>query len=201
MPRGCDQVSEQAHLQKLTDARNQVDVTTRPPSCAPIVEPKLVFEVRNDAVHMGLTQDAATIQAALTELVTLADSVFAIRRALYQTADWDAFWSSKHLEIVHALQQAGYQQLRERFSGLTAAARTAYARLVAGLDLEERNRLIAELVTRAPAVGDCQLLRSHTCPACQNTLWVVYDVVRDVELDDSDASLATWLRLSVLCAD
>jgi hypothetical protein len=29
--------------------------------------------------------------------------------------------------------------------------------------------------------------RSHACPACQNTLWVVYDVLRDVELDDSDA--------------
>jgi len=73
------------------------------------------------------------------------------------------------------------------FDGLVDTARKAYARLIAGLDPDERHRLIAELVTRAPEVDDSELLRSHPCPACQNTLWVVYDVVRDVEVDDSDA--------------
>jgi hypothetical protein len=159
----------------------------RPQNSKAIADPKLVFEVRNEALHMGLASEDATIEDALTELVTLADSVFEIRRTLHQYADWDTFWSPKHLKIVQARQQAGYEKLRQHFDGLMDAARNAYARLTAGLDADARIRLIAELVTRAPEVGDAEMPRSHACPACQNTLWVVYDVVRDVEVDDSDA--------------
>ncbi|AGB21653.1 hypothetical protein Mycsm_01234 [Mycobacterium sp. JS623] len=159
----------------------------RPHGATVIVEPKLIFEVRNEALHMGLVADGATIQAALTELVTLATDVFEVRKVLRQDADWNAFWSPKHLTIVEALQGAGYSQLRRHFSRLIDAAGNAYARLTAGLSPDERNRLVAELVTRAPEVDDSELLRSHPCPACQNTLWVVYDLVRDVEVDDSDA--------------
>ena len=107
-----------------------------------IPEPKLVFEVRNDALHMGLAADGRTIQAALTELVALAERVFDIRRALNQIADWDEFWSPKHLTIVQALQQAGYSQLGRHFISLIDAAKSAYARLTAGLDPDDRNRLV-----------------------------------------------------------
>ncbi|OBG87862.1 hypothetical protein A5699_18500 [Mycobacterium sp. E802] len=169
-----------------TDAVRRLN-ECKPQGSKPIADPKLIFEVRNEALHMGLAAVDVTVQDALTELVALADSVFEIRRALHQDADWDAFWSPKHLKIVQARQQAGYEKLRQHFDGLLDAARTAYARLTAGLDADSRIRLIAELVMRAPEVGDAQMLRSHACPACQNTLWVVYDVVRDVELDDSDA--------------
>jgi hypothetical protein len=159
----------------------------KPQNSKAIAEPKLVFEVRNDALHMGLASEDATVQDALTELVTLAASVFEIRGALHQDADWDSFWSPKHLKIVQARQQAGYEKLRQHFDGLIGAARNAYARLTAGLDADARIRLTGELVRRVPEVRDAEMLRSHACPACQNTLWVVYDVVRDVELDDSDA--------------
>ncbi|AFS13640.1 MULTISPECIES: hypothetical protein [Mycobacterium avium complex (MAC)] len=159
----------------------------RPPGVPAIAQPQLVFEVRNDALHMGLAVEGSAIQAALTELVTLASSVFEIRRALQQDADWAEFWSPKHLTIVDALQQAGYSQLRRHLGGLLDEARKAYARLIAGLGPDERNRLIAELVTRAPEINEMERLQAHTCPACGNTLWVVYDLIRDIEIDDSDA--------------
>jgi hypothetical protein len=101
----------------------------KPQSSKPIVDPKLVFEVRNEALHMGLASEDATVQDALTELVTLAASVVEIRGALHQNADWDSFWSPKHLKIVQARQQAGYEKLRQHFDGLIGAARNAYARL------------------------------------------------------------------------
>jgi hypothetical protein len=77
--------------------------------------------------------------------------------------------------------------LLQNFQGLIAHAEATYARLIPGLGPQARNRLIAELVARAPTVDDEQILRLHKCPACRNSLWVVYDVQRDLEVDDSDA--------------
>ncbi|MCV7175446.1 hypothetical protein [Mycolicibacterium sphagni] len=159
----------------------------RRPSSSEIAEPKFLFEIRNDALHMGLTPEGAALETALTELVSLVQAVFEIRRALGQEADWNRFWSTKHLQIVEARQQAGYERLNKRFKEMLAAAHSAYLRLTAGLGNFERSRLVAELNTRAPEVDGSEHLRSHTCPACENTLWVVYNVVRDIEIDDSDA--------------
>lgn len=159
----------------------------RPPSSPHIVEPKHLFEVRNDAIHMGLGPTAADLEESLTELVALVDSVFKVRAALSLSHDLRAFWSPKHIQIVQARERARYERLVNTFQGLITQAKANYARLIAGLGPEARNRLIAELVARTPDVDDEQILRPHKCPACQNSLWVIYDVYRDIEVDDSDA--------------
>ena len=168
------------------DALRRLNACRRP-SSPEIVEPKFVFEVRNDALHMGLAPDSTALETALTELVSLVEGVFEIRKELGQEANWSEFWSTKHLQIVEARQQAGYERLDKRFKEMLATAHSAYIRLTAGLDQFERSRVVAELNTRAPDVDGSEHLRSHTCPACENTLWVVYDVVRDIEIDESDA--------------
>lgn len=54
------------------------------------------------------------------------------------------------------------------------------------LSKEAKNRLVAELTSRVPLLGDGEEVRRHTCPACANTMWVIYDVQRDVDIDDSE---------------
>jgi hypothetical protein len=159
----------------------------RPPNTPHVMEPKLLFEIRNEALHMGLAPSADDLEAALNELVTLVDSVFKIRRTLYLVADWGEFWSQKHLRIVEARQKTVYEQLLARFSEAIADAKVDYDRLIAGLGQDERNRLVAELMARQPEIDDEQTLRAHKCPACQNSLWVMHNVERRIEEDDSDA--------------
>ncbi|MEW2484090.1 hypothetical protein AB0876_31340 [Mycobacterium sp. NPDC049093] len=158
----------------------------RPANTPQIQEPKLLFDVRNGATHMGLAPTDDDLESALTELVTLADQVFKVRNALLLDGDWQAFWSSKHIKIVEARQRAHYESLVRGFNALIASAQAAYARLIAGLDQNERNRVVAELVARVPLLEDTQTVRPHQCPACHNQLWVVYDVVREVDIDESD---------------
>lgn len=170
----------------------------RPANTPHISEPKLLFDVRNGAIHMGLAPTEDDLESSLTELVTLAAQVFKVRKALLQDSDWGAFWSTKHIKIVEARQRARYERLVRGFNELIAIAKAAYARLTAGLDQNERNRVVAELVARAPVVEDTQTVRPHTCPACQNQLWVVYDVLREVDIDESDMphGVAFFVRIS-----
>jgi predicted RNA-binding Zn-ribbon protein involved in translation (DUF1610 family) len=141
-----------------------------------ITEPKLVFDVGNDAFHLGSTQEEK-----------LAEQVVAIRTALDQDADWDAFWSARHLELVEAIQKARYEQLLYEFESLASNAKEAYPQRISGLTPGERQHVIAELVACVPAIDDGQHLRAHPCPACGNTMWVICDVTREIEQDFSDA--------------
>ncbi len=179
-------------LQGKVTTLGPVEAVRRLNECRPltsphVAEPKSLFDVRNDAIHMGLAPNDADLEEALTELVTLVDNVFKVREALRQGHDLRAFWSPKHIQIVQARQRARYERLLKNFQGLIKQAQANYARLTAGLTPDARNRLIAELVARTPDVDYEQTLRPHKCPACQNSLWVVYDVQRDIEVDDSDA--------------
>ncbi|SKG34591.1 hypothetical protein [Mycobacteroides abscessus] len=159
----------------------------RPPSTQKIDEPKLIFDVRNDVIHMGLTPSDAALESALTELVILIEQVFAVRAALGQTDDWNKFWSEKHIRIVEARKRKRHRQLVWRLNDLLANARKAYGRLTLDLSRHARERLIAELTARIPTVDEgTQIVRRHICPACDNTMWVIYDVNREVSLDDSE---------------
>ena len=159
----------------------------KPRAAAVLSTPKLLFEVRNDAQHLALSPTENDLDAALTELVTLVDGVFKIREALGQPADPNVFWSSKHLGIVEARRKAGYESLLERYGEAISEARSIYAKLIAGLSDNDRIRVVGELQSRPPVVVEDQTIRKHNCPACGNYLWVVYDVEREVDIDDSDA--------------
>lgn len=158
----------------------------RPTSSPKVTEPKLLFDVRNDVLHMGLAPTNGDLEAARTELVTLVAEIFDVRKALGQNGNWNQFWSDKHLKIVEARQRASHEQLVTQFKKLVAQARTAYQRLTDGLDQDARNRLVAELTTRIPSADDTQIVHPHRCPACHHTMWVIYDVQRDIEIDDSE---------------
>lgn len=150
-----------------------------------IPEPKAVFEVRHGAQHLALANDE-DLETALTELVTLVDWVFKVRAALNQQADLSAFWSPRHFAIVEARRKARYEDLREYFGGVVGEAKAVFIRLTAGLSDNERNRVIGELEARQPPVEDEQTARKHNCPACGSYMWVVYDVHREIDIDESE---------------
>lgn len=158
----------------------------RPRSTPEISQPTRALEVRNDAIHLGLAPRKDELDAALNELVRLAEQVFEVRKALGQSHDWSEFWSAKHIQIVEARQRAFHQQLVEHYQDLIATAQESYRKMTEYLSKEAKNRLVAELASRVPFLGEREEVRRHTCPACANTMWVIYDVQRDVDIDDSE---------------
>lgn len=69
----------------------------------------------------------------------------------------------------------------------SAKGKADYAKLIAGLSDNDRIRVVGELEARLPITEDDQSSRKHNCPACGNYMWVVYDVQREIDVDDSDA--------------
>lgn len=159
----------------------------KPPAPPGVPEPKWLFEIRHGAQHLALSPTDKDLDAALTELVTLVDSVFKIRDALNQSADLNAFWSPKHFAIVEARRKAGYERLLKYYGEAIGEGKADYAKLIAGLSDNDRIRVVGELEARLPTTEDDQTSRKHNCPACGNYMWVVYDVHREIDVDDSDA--------------
>lgn len=169
-----------------TDALRRLN-DCKPGPAPGVPEPKLLFEVRHGAQHLALSPNDEDLDTALTELVTLVDGVFKIRAALNQSADFSAFWAPKHFAIVEARRKAGYESLLEYYGEAVGEAKADYAKLVAGLSDNDRNRVVGELEARLPLTEDYQTARKHNCPACGNYMWVVYDVQREIDIDESDA--------------
>jgi len=88
---------------------------------------------------------------------------------------------------VEARRKAGYEGLREHYRQVIGEAKSAYNRLVTGLSDNERIRIVGELEERPPIMGGSQTARKRNCPACGNYMWVVYEVLREIEMDESGA--------------
>lgn len=144
------------------------------------------FPARNGAVHLGDELADTEFDSARAELVTLVSEVFAARRHLNQSADWDEFWSPKYAHIATAIREKTIEHLRDRFDTLVSNAADQYAQLVDNLEPEARHDVIQNLATRAENLD--YLARGHQCPACKNyTLQALYETRREVDVDYSDA--------------
>lgn len=147
---------------------------------------KNLFEVRNDAIHMGVLPTESEARDAQADLVGLVDEVFLARTHLGQSADAKDFWSETYEGVVDAIREEKIEELQSSYSLLIATARNNYAKLVRNLDSDRQLELINELSLRANTLHYFRV--THWCPACENsTLAALYDVSREVDVDDSDA--------------
>ena len=149
-----------------------------------------IFEVRNDAIHLGVVPEEKEASAARAELVKLVDEVFAARAHLRQRSDLGEFWSAKYSSVVEAFRNKTIEDLRAKFDALVSQAAARYETLFSPMEPDRRNAMISQITAQAAARATTldYVIRPHECPGCKNwTLQAFYELDRQLEIDDSDA--------------
>ncbi|PVY28359.1 hypothetical protein [Williamsia muralis] len=154
-----------------------------------------LFDVRNSAIHMGVLPTDAEYASVIGDLQAFVDEVLRAREHLGLLADRAKFWSDTYVNTVDAIRDNKLEAIRASVTALIDTAKANYARLVRNVDPDKQLELVNELSLRTEALH--YLREMHRCPACQNsTLAALYDVSREVEIDDSDAPISFGFTVS-----
>lgn len=161
------------------------------PSDGQVSSVSRIFEVRNEAIHLGVLPTEQEASAARAELVNLVDEVFAARTYLKQRhGELKEFWSDKYLPVVESVRNKTFEDLRAKFAARVSQASARYDTLVSPLEPGRRSEMISQITAQATARAAAldYLIRPHECPGCKNwTLQAFYELDRQVEIDDSSA--------------
>ena len=148
-------------------------------------DPKSLFEIRNDAIHMGIMPSDADWDTAKATLTVFIDKMLHAREHLNLSADWDHFWSADSVVIATALRDKQLKKVRAQYEALVQDARRGYV-VIADLPAHSRITLINQLVAQEQMLHDHRIV--HACPGCGNlTLSAFYDMNYDFDVDgDAD---------------
>lgn len=138
---------------------------------------KIIFEVRNAALHLGVASTKSNADA-FKQMVLLIDRLFTHLGT--EPSARVEYWGGDDAEaFVRAIVDQAISEVRVRYEQLVREAKTVYEKLLGGLADESKPAVIAQYAAVRPTIDSgVEEVSTHQCPACQNMGWVVYEVHR-----------------------
>lgn len=175
-----DKGTMQDHLPQLTTVAGLAAFDRANSQCDLKLNKKdfeLVFQVRNAAIHLGVSSTKAN-EAAFKKMVLLTDRVFTHLGT--DSSERVRYWGGDEAEkFVRAIVDEAITEAKARYEQLLRRAREDYQRLASSLVDAGRAEVVKQFAAVPPTIDSAtEEALPHQCPACQNMGWVVYEVHR-----------------------